>query len=326
MKIPIFQSSLAIFIEDLVRLRQSLGYDDRTFVSHLAHFDRYLISLGWTGQVLTRELVEDWASSSGPVIPLSRAKRLNTMRILGRFIAQTRSDSFIPGPAWGPRQATGFRPHIYSASEIRALIEEAAKLTPPDSLRPKTYVTLISLLYCTGLRISEALKLTLYDVDLEDGVIFVRESKFHKSRAVPLHPRTTESLKEYRQARDARGHRLDGEASFFVNECRRPLKYGVVCATFLEFARRADVRPPAGQRGPRIHDLRHTFATRRLLDWYRDGRDVQARLPLLATYMGHVSIVSTQVYLEVSAELLQEVATRFKSPRLPNAYTYGGLK
>jgi integrase len=137
---------------------------------------------------------------------------------------------------------------------------------------------------------------------------------------------TIEGLKEYRRARDAKGHRLDGEASFFVNQWRHPLKYPVACATFLEFARRAGVRPPAGQRGPRIHDLRHTFATRRLLDWYRDGRDVQSRLPLLATYMGHVSIVSTQVYLEVSAELLQEAATRFKAPQTPNAYTDGGLQ
>ena len=99
---------------------------------------------------------------------------------------------------------------------------------------------------------------------------------------------------------------------------------GLACATFLQLARRVGVRPPAGQRGPRIHDLRHTFATRRLLAWYRDGQDVQARLPLLATYMGHVSIVSTQLYLEVSAELLQEAATRFKAPQPLDAHTYGG--
>ena len=111
------------------------------------------------------------------------------MRILGRFIAQTRADTYIPGPTWGPRQATGFRPHIYTVSEIRALLNEASKLTPVGSLRPETYVTLLSLLYCSGLRISEALGLKLSDVDLEDGILFVRETKFHKSRPVPLHPR-----------------------------------------------------------------------------------------------------------------------------------------
>lgn len=111
MKIPIFRSSLAGSLEDLVRLRQSLGYDDHMLVSHLAHFDRYLIALGWAGKILTRELVEDWASSPGPINPCTRAKRLHTMRVLGRFIAQTRPHSFIPGPVWGPHgRPLGFVP------------------------------------------------------------------------------------------------------------------------------------------------------------------------------------------------------------------------
>jgi integrase/recombinase XerD len=326
MKKPIFRSNLRRSMKDLIRLRQSLGYDGHNLISHLAHFDRYLIAVGSTDKVLTRKLVEDWASSLGPIKPSTRAKKLHTLRILGRFIAQTHPHSFIPGPAWGPRQTTGYRPHIYSLSEIRLLLEEAAKLTPSGSLRPQTYVTLISLLYCTGLRISEALKLTVNDVDLEDGVLFVRESKFHKSRAVPLHPMAVEALREYRRSRDTNQKRVQDEASFFVNQRGRRLNYPLICATFLEVARRAGVRPPAGQKGPRIHDLRHTFATNRLLDWYRDGQDVQARLPLLSTYMGHVSIVSTQIYLEISAELLQEAAIRFKAPQPLNADLEGGLQ
>jgi integrase/recombinase XerD len=324
MKRPLFQSPLAASLNALVRLRQSLGYDDRTLRSHLAQFDHYLTACGWRSRILTRILVNGWVASGSPITPRSRAKRLHAMRVLGRFIGQTRPESYIPGPAWGPRQASGFRPHIYSDAEIHGLIEGAARLTPPRSLRPQTYRTLLSLLYCTGMRISEALKLTLTDVDLEDGILYVRESKFHKSRAVPLHSTAVEGLRSYRRARDVRGHRMDGEAPFFVNEWRRPLSYPVVCATFLQIARRAGIRPPAGQRGPRIHDLRHTFATRRLLAWYRDGNDVQARLPLLTTYLGHVSIRSTQVYLEVSAELLQEAATRFLAPRLCTGPTPGG--
>jgi integrase len=238
------------------------------------------------------------------------------MRLLGRFIAQTQPDTYIPGRVWGPRQATGFRPHIYSQAEIRTLLSEAARLTPAGSLRPKTYVTLISLLYSTGLRISEALALKLSDVDPDAGVLYVRESKFHKSRVVPLHPTTSQGLRDYRLARDTLCQCVDPVAPFLVNELRRPLNYPLVCATFLKIARRAGVRPPPGQKGPRIHDLRHTFATERLLAWYRDGQDVQARLPLLATYLGHVSIVSTQIYLETTAELLSEAANRFKAPCL----------
>jgi integrase len=325
MKTLIFHSCLADSLRELVRLRKSLGYDDRSLVYRLAHFDRYLVALGWQSKSLTREVVENWASSSGPITPATRANRLQALRILGRFIARTRPDSYIPGPTWGPRQTTRFRPHIYSLSEIRALLKEAGKLSSPGSLRPKTYVTLISLLYCTGLRISEATRLTLADVDLEEGVLYVHESKFHKSRALPLHPTTIERLREYRHARDAKGHRKDADAPFFINEWRRPLNGIAVCSIFLECARRAGIRPPAGQKGPRVHDLRHTFATRRLLEWYREGRDVQAQLPLLTTYMGHVSIVSTQVYLGTSAELLQEASTRFRAPQLPSIST-GGLQ
>lgn len=326
MRIPTFQSSLASSLKGLVRLRQALGYGDKTLVAHLVHFDRFLAARRSRTKCLTRELVEEWASSDGPVKPVTRAKRLHAMRVLGRFIAQTHPDTYIPGPAWGPRQATGFRPHIYNPSEIKALLREVSKLTPVGSLRPRTYVTLLSLLYCSGLRISEALALKLADVDLTDGVLVVGESKFHRSRALPLHPTAVQGLQEYRRDRDARGHRTDSDAPFFVNEWKRPLSYPVVCATFLQIARRTGVRPPPGQRGPRIHDLRHAFAVERLVAWYRDGEDVQARLPLLATYMGHVSIVSTQVYLEVTAELLHEAARRFKAPRLHNTHVTGGSR
>jgi integrase/recombinase XerD len=103
----------------------------------------------------------------------------------------------------------------------------------------------------------------------------------------------------------------------FVNEWHRPCSYGTVAATFLEIARRAGIRGAPPQRGPRLHDLRHTFAVHRLLAWYRDGGDVQARLPLLSTYLGHVSLISTQIYLNVTAELLHEAASRFRAPALP---------
>jgi len=315
-KMPEFSSRLAPFLRGLIDLRQSLGYADKSVISHLALFDQFLVARGNRERRLTRECVEAWAASDGPLKPRSRARRLHTMRLLGRFIAQTCPKSYIPGPAWGPRQSSSFRPHIYTDVELKALLEEAMKLGPSGSLRPQTYFTLLALLYCTGLRISEALELRLSDVDFQEGVLFVRESKFHKSRAVPLHPSTVQGLRDYRRSRDARGHSVDQAASFFVNEWKRPLNYPVVCCTFLAIARRTGIRKPPGHCGPRIHDIRHTFAVRRLLAWYRDGGDVQARLPLLATYLGHVSIVSTQVYLDVTAELLQEAARRFKPPQL----------
>lgn len=324
MTVPRYSSTLASALHGFVVQRQALGYADRSVKSLLAHFDRYLVKRGWTTPVLTRELIEDWVASGGPLKPPSRARRWHVIRLFGRFLAQTRPDSYVPGRADRAHSQPRFRPHIYTPQEIRRLMNEAARLTPVGALRPHTYVTLLGLLYCTGLRISEALALRLSDVDLDTGVLWIQESKFHKSRLVPLASVVTAALDRYRARRAARGLAQQPDAAFFVNEWKRPCTYPVVCATFLAVARRAGVRKPAGHPGPRLHDLRHTFAVHRLLAWYRDGGDVQARLPLLADYLGHVSIVSTQVYLEITAELLGEAAQRFRPPTLETVDKGGG--
>jgi site-specific recombinase XerD len=313
-----FTSVLAPTLRAFAEHRQTLGYGDHTLLSHLAHFDRYLVAHGWTFPYLTREAIEDWVASDTGLQLRSRAARLQTMRLLGRFIAQTQPETYIPGPAWGRSRSSGFRPYIYTPAEIKALVAEARRLTPVGSLRPHTYATLFGLLYCTGLRISEALALCLADVDLEANLLLVRESKFHKSRLLPLGPGVSDALRRYQEERDKHALPRDPEAPFFVNERRTRCAYYLACATFLFIARRVGVRGPAGAHGPRIHDLRHTFAVHRLLEWYRDGGNVQARLPLLADYLGHVSIVSTQVYLDITAELLHEAARRFQPPGQPN--------
>jgi integrase len=242
------------------------------------------------------------------------------MRILGRFLAQTFPETYVPGPTSSYKQRSGFRPHIYTPTEIQALMREAARLTPAGSLRPRTYVTLFGLLYCSGLRISEALALRLADTDLDAGLLWVRASKFHKSRLVPLQPDATAALRCYRDDRDSRGHLREAQAPFFVNERGRACCYPAVNATFLSLARRIGLRDSPGNKGPRIHDLRHTFAVHRLLEWYRDGGDVQARLPLLSTYLGHVSLVSTQTYLEITSELLAEAGRRFQAPQIADVH------
>ena len=157
MRLPVFTSVLAPTLRSLAEHRQALGYRDYTLRSHLAHFDRYLVTHGWTFPYLTREVVEGWVASDAALQPRSRAKRLDVMRLLGRFIAQTRPETYIPGPAWAWSRSSGFRPYIYTPAEIKALLAEARRLTPVGSLCPYTYATLFGLLYCTGLRISEAI-------------------------------------------------------------------------------------------------------------------------------------------------------------------------
>jgi integrase len=295
--------------------RQSLGYSDRTLPSYFGSLDRYAVAHGYMDAWLTRRLCEEWVVSKPNLKPAARAVRHTVLRLLGRFLAYEYPQTHIPGTAYN--LASSFRPHIYTTTEILALVHEASLLTPVDSLRPRTFATLIGLLYCTGLRISEALALRKADVDLDDGVLTIRDAKFHKTRAVPLSHSAQLALADYDEARRRYSGRSDGVAPFFINEWRRPCCYGTVIGAFLGIARRAGVRGAPGHPGPRLHDIRHSFAVHRLLEWYRDGDDVQARLPLLTTYMGHVCLVSTQVYLDVTAELLHEAASRFEAPPVP---------
>jgi integrase/recombinase XerD len=310
----IFQSALGPAMRQLLAQRRSLGYQDKTLGTYFASFDRFCFARGRSEPWLTRDLVEAWVASASHLTARARAQRYSALRVLGRFLTEQHAQTYVPGPT--PGLTSTFRPHIYSAAEIRALLEEAGRLRPLGSLRPHTFVTLIGLLYCTGVRVSEALALRLADVDLEEDLLIIRDAKFHKSRAVALQPDVKHALADYFEARRQKRQGQDPQAPFFVNEWRRPCAYGTVVKTFLAIARRAGVRGAPKQRGPRLHDLRHSFAVHRLLAWYRDGGDVQARLPLLSTYMGHVCLVSTQVYLNITAELLHEAARRFHAPSL----------
>ncbi len=258
MRLSALTSVLAPTLRSFAEHRQVLGYRDHSLPSYLALFDHHLVAQGWTFPYLTREVVEDWVASDGPLQPRSRAARLQAMRLLGRFIAETHPETYVPGPAWGLRQCPDSHlPYIYTPAEIKMLLTEARNLTPVGSLRPHTYATLFGLLYCTGLRISEALALRLADVDLDTDLLLVRESKFHKSRLLPLSPGVSNALRRYQEERTKRAFPTDPDASLFVNERRGECAYCRACATFLFIARRVGVRGPAGTRGPRIHDLRH---------------------------------------------------------------------
>jgi len=157
MRLPAFTSVLAPTLRSFAEHRQVLGYGDHTVLSHLAHFDRYLVTSRWTLPSLTREVVEGWVTSDAALQPRSRAKRWDVMRLLGRFMAHAGPETYVPGPAWGWCRSSGFRPSMYTPAELKALLAEARRLTPVGSLRPHTYATLFGLVYCTGLRISEAL-------------------------------------------------------------------------------------------------------------------------------------------------------------------------
>jgi len=203
------------------------------------------------------------------------------------------------------------QPHIYSDAELAALLRQASLLLPRGGLRPKTYVAFFSLLASTGLRLSEACRLAPGDVDLGAGVLTVQEGKFRKARLVPLHPSATQALSRYAAQRDAcRG--ASGPGCFFRTERAPALTPAAVEKTFSRIRQRLGWTAQGRARRPRIHDLRHTFAVRRLMRWYEDGADLERKLLALSTYLGHAKVSDTYWYLTGVPELLAIAAQRFE--------------
>jgi integrase/recombinase XerD len=203
------------------------------------------------------------------------------------------------------------------------LLSAALALPPSDSLRPHTYYTLFALLYSTGIRIGEAFGLKLKDCLLDEKLVYIAEGKFRKSRWVPLHSSISTVLEAYVHRRMKIGPKSP-ESPLFINGRGHGLRHCVVFQTFRHLLMQCGISHHKNG-GPRIHDLRHTFAVNRLLSWYRDGQDVNVRLPALATYMGHVGVGSTHVYLKPTAALFEQVNTRFHSHYLQNIKLEGAI-
>ena len=241
---------------------------------------------------------------------------------LGRTLAKARHhlDPSIPVPKRDrlPQQQVARqwrRPHIYSPEEICHLLDIARRYPSPRSpLRPLTLYTMLVVGYCAGLRAGEIARLNLGDVDLEAGTITIRETKFFKSRILPLAGSVVAALRKYLDARRRAGGPQDPASGLFWHE-QGAQRYGreAIAWLFVDILRRAGLKPPRGKNGPRVHDLRHSMVVNRILAWYRAGINPQDRLPFLATYLGHRDIHSTLVYITVTQDLLQEAGERFRA-------------
>ena len=202
-------------------------------------------------------------------------------------------------------------PYIYSESEIRQLLKAATELFPSRPLRGWTYYTLFGLIAVTGMRIGEVVHIEDADVDLEEKLLTIRLTKFGKSRLIPLHPSTVRKLTQYLHLR----HQLYPRPStkrFFLSNQGRPLTESMVRCTFLKLSRQIGLRKTRGGFGPRIHDLRHRFAVTTLLNWYRSGVDVEQRMPVLSTFLGHTHVTDTYWYLSAVPELLALTKNRLE--------------
>lgn len=298
--------------EEYLAIRRKLGFALEVEGQQLMRFARYADHVGHQGP-LTIDLAVRWAQFGRDRGVVAAARRLDVVRRFAkhRWLLDSRTQ-VPPGGLLGPSYRRRPTPHIYSDGELSALLKAASALGPTGGLRPRTYVTLLGLLASTGLRISEALGLTRGAVDLDAGVLTVVETKFHKSRLVPLHPTTTRALRRYALQRD-RYHRLASStvAAFFLTERGTSLKYWRTLMTFTALRSGLGWTGPRGQR-PRLHDLRHTFAVRRLIRWDRRGVDLHHRIAALSTYLGHVKVTDTYWYLSAVPELLAITGRRYE--------------
>lgn len=231
-----------------------------------------------------------------------------------RFLMTRNYVDSTPLPKTVPKCPEPMKPYIYTTEELRRLLAATDNLQSPWSpLRGYTFHTLILTLYSTGLRIGEALSLTLADVNLPESLIMVRSSKFFKSRLVPIGPRLTERLRVYVQRRRKLPCPQGEDSAFFVTRSGNPLTYDQARKVFPILRNLAGIhREKEARYQPRVHDIRHTMAVHRLLSWYREGADVQRLLPQLSTYLGHRDIAATQRYLTMIPELRDQAGRRFE--------------
>jgi integrase/recombinase XerD len=308
----LFRSPLAFRLQCFLEARKRAGQRGIASQKILIYLDRFLAGELQPGETITREIAERWIKSLEPLSVGTRINRISVLRQFCLYLAHFDPRTCSVHRSFLPRRTRPI-PHIYTRKEVRQIMAAAKRIGPRGTLRPAVVGTLVGLLYTTGLRIGEALRLTLADVDLKRRVLLVRETKFKKSRYVPLSTTAVKHLLVYLRQRRKAGMSTSAHAPLFVN--RRDKAYGQVAFTtiFLEIIRTIGLRGPKGQTGPRVHDFRHSFAVNRLLAWYRQGVNLSAKLPLLSTYLGHSTISCTEVYLHATAELLERAGRRFRS-------------
>lgn len=300
-------SALSVELERYLVIRRALGFKLARPELLLAQFLGYLDAVG--ADTITTDNALAWAC-----LPAGSsswwAQRLSVVRAFARHLHAIDPVHEVPPARLLPARSHRAVPYLYSDADVAALMAAARELRSP--LRAATFEALVGLLAVSGLRIGEAMRLDRDDVDLDDGVLHVRRTKFGKSRDVPLHLTTVHALAAYARRRDDLCPRPT-DPSFFVSVAGTRVLYCNFHLGWLDLVRRAGIRPRSASCRPRPHDVRHSFAVRTLLGWYRDGVDVGSHMPLLSTYLGHVHPANTYWYLSAAPELLSLVAARLEA-------------
>jgi len=300
---------LSRHLEEYLALRRRLGFELRDTGYELHKFLRFTQRA--EASFVTTKLALEWATQPTGCQPAQWATRLSMVRRFAEYLSALDPRTEVPSKGLLPHRYHRKSPYFYSNREIAQLVQAARKIPSPKGLRGATYSTLLGLLAVTGMRLGEAIGLDRPDVDLEEGLLKVRQAKFKKSRWVPIHGTTRERLERYRALRD-KIFPHPQSPSFLLSEQGTRLTGCIVRHWFIRLSRDIGLRQPTDHHGPRIHDLRHHFVIETLHHWYRANQDVEARLPELTTYIGHAHVRDTYWYISATPKLLQLATQRLE--------------
>lgn len=303
-----FQSPLASLMAQLVQVKRACGYRFHSGVGNLACFDRYLCDEALAAPELPRSIVRKWLAKRPHESVGTHQARISAVRQFARYMCRLGHPAYIPERSLSPRSGVEFSPRVLTHAEVQQLLHAVDHLTPTaqSPLRHLVMPEVFRLLYGGGLRLNEALHLRVAEVDLDHGVLTLRDTKFGKDRLVPAAVALVQRLQRFAAQFGVRS----AEAYFFPTLHGGPWWSGTVYQVFRELLCRCGIPHGGRGKGPRVHDLRHTMAVHTLLRWYRERADLDAKLPILATYLGHQSVAGTQRYLHLTAELFPQITVR----------------
>jgi len=303
-----FHSVFSGYFTQFIEEKRALGYKYRSGVENMLMFDRFLVNNGVIDLKITKPIIDQWIAKKPNEKEITQKRRIHLAHMLGSYLRKHQLDVYLPDPKLMLFKRNTFIPRIFTRDEVNSIIKAIdsmhVKYHSPN--RQVVMSSIFRILYSCGLRCGECVRLKLSDVNLDIGILTIRESKFKKDRLVPFSKSLLERLRVY-----VSKYRFDASGSDYLFPS--PRNYGnhygniAVYSAFRSALQICRISHGGRGKGPRLHDLRHTFAVHKLLEWYRAGEDLSCLFPVLSTYMGHTSIYSTQHYIHMVAEMYPDL-------------------